>query len=55
MNLREQKEMSEEDVKRLFIRSAIEAKWDKDRIRMEAKITDGRVNILEKIEKALQG
>ena len=51
MNLREQKETSEEDVKRLCITPAVEAKWDKDRIRMEAKIG----GVLEKIEKALQG
>lgn len=39
--------LSEEDVKRQYITPAIEAKWGKStqNIRMEVKITDGRVNI----------
>ena len=41
----DKKQLSEEDVKRLFITPAIEAQWHKDHIRMEAKITDGRMNI----------
>ena len=41
----DKKQLSEEDVKRLFITPAIEAQWDKSHIRMEAKITDGRMNI----------
>ena len=41
----DKKQLSEEDVKRLFITPAIEAQWNKDHIRMEAKITDGRMNI----------
>ena len=41
----DKKQLSEEDVKRLFITPAIEAQWDKNHIRMEAKITDGRMNI----------
>ena len=41
----DKKQLSEEDVKRLFITPAIEAQWHKNRIRMEAKITDGRMNI----------
>lgn len=41
----DKKQLSEEDVKRLFITPAIEAQWDKNHIRMEAAITDGRVNI----------
>ena len=41
------KEMSEEDIKLRFITPAItdKAKWPKDKIRMEAKITDGRFNL----------
>lgn len=37
------KEMSEEDIKLQFITPAILAKWDKSRITMETKITDGRI------------
>ena len=41
----DKKQLSEEDVKRLFITPAIEAHWHKDHIRMEAKITGRRMNI----------
>ena len=37
------KEMSEEDIKLQFITPAILAKWDKNRITMETKITDGKI------------
>lgn len=39
------KQMSEEDIKRLYITPAIEAKWNKTHITMESKITDGRINL----------
>ena len=38
-------QMSEEDIKRLYITPAIEARWDKRRITMETQITDGRVSL----------
>ena len=38
-------QMSEEDIKRVYITPAIEARWDKRRITMETKITDGRVSL----------
>ncbi|RGG72191.1 restriction endonuclease subunit R [Ruminococcus sp. AF17-6LB] len=37
------KEMSEEDIKLQFITPAILDKWDKNRITMETKITDGKI------------
>lgn len=36
-------DMSEEDIKLQFITPAILAKWDKSRITMETKITDGKI------------
>ncbi len=39
------KEMSEEDIKLRFVTPAITSKWSKDKLRMEAKITDGRFNL----------
>lgn len=39
------KEMTEEDVKLHFITPAIQTKWGLDRITMETKITDGRINL----------
>ena len=39
------KQMTEEDVKLQFITPAILAKWSRDRITMETKITDGRINL----------
>ena len=38
-------QMSEEDIKLHYITPAITAKWDLDRITMETKITDGRINL----------
>ena len=38
-------EMSEEDIKRLFITPALESKWDKGMITMENKVTDGKIKI----------
>lgn len=43
MTILSKKEMSEEDIKLQFITPAITAKWDKSRITMETKITDGRI------------
>lgn len=43
--IQSKKEMSEEDIKRHFITPALERRWDKMQISMEAPITDGRVNI----------
>lgn len=54
----DKKNLSEEDIKRLYITPHIEKKWDREHIRMEMKITDGRVNIRgnmafrEKLKKA---
>lgn len=39
------KEMTEEDIKFHYISSAIVSKWDKDKITMETKITDGKINL----------
>lgn len=41
----DKKEMTEEDVKLHFITPAIQTKWGLDRITMETKITDGRINL----------
>lgn len=41
----DKKQLTEEDIKLRFITPAIQAKWDTKNIRMEKKITDGRVNI----------
>lgn len=41
----DKKSLSEEVIKNRFITPAIEAGWDKQHIRMEKAITDGRVNI----------
>ena len=43
MTILTKKEMSEEDIKLQFITPAILAKWDKSRITMETKITDGKI------------
>ena len=45
MSILSKKGMTEEDIKFQFITPAITAKWDKSRITMETKITDGRINI----------
>lgn len=39
------KQMTEEDIKFHYITPAIQSKWGLDRITMETRITDGRVNI----------
>lgn len=43
--LLEKWQLSEEDIKRLYITPAIESKWDPHRITMETKITDGKINL----------
>lgn len=39
------KEMTEEDIKFQYISPAIVSKWDKNKITMETKITDGKINL----------
>ena len=39
------KQMTEEDIKLHYITPAITARWDKDYVTMETKITDGRINL----------
>lgn len=41
----DKKQMTEEDIKLHFITPAIQSKWGLDRITMETKITDGRINL----------
>ena len=41
----DKKQMTEEDIKLQFITPAITAKWSLDRITMETKITDGKINL----------
>lgn len=43
MTIMTKKQMSEEDIKLQYITPAILAKWDKSRITMETKITDGKI------------
>ncbi|MDE6035331.1 MAG: DEAD/DEAH box helicase family protein [Ruminococcus sp.] len=43
MTILSKKEMSEEDIKFQYITPAITSKWDKNRITMEVKITDGMI------------
>ena len=43
MTILSKKEMSEEDIKLQYITPAILAKWDKSRITMETRITDGKI------------
>lgn len=38
-------EMSEEDVKLQYITPAITSKWDRGKITMETKVTDGKINL----------
>lgn len=38
-------QMTEEDIKLQYITPAITAKWNKDKITMETKITDGRISL----------
>lgn len=39
------KQMTEEDIKLHYITPSIISKWDKNKITMETKITDGKINI----------
>ena len=41
----DKKQMTEEDIKLQFITPAITVKWSLDRITMETKITDGKINL----------
>lgn len=41
----DKKQMTEEDIKLQYITPAIQAKWGLDRIAMETRITDGRINL----------
>ena len=41
----DKKQMTEEDIKLQFITPAIQARWNLDRITMETRITDGRINL----------
>ena len=41
----DKKQMTEEDIKLQYITPAIQAKWGLDRITMETRITDGRINL----------
>lgn len=43
MTILNKKEMSEEDIKFQYITPAILSKWDKSKIKMETKITDGKI------------
>ena len=45
MSLFSKKELSEEDIKRKYITPALEKKWNPDHIRMEVRITDGKINL----------
>ncbi len=45
MGIISKNQMTEEDIKFQFITPAIEAKWGKDRITFETKITDGQINL----------
>ena len=52
MTILAKKEMSEEDIKLQFITPAILDKWDKNRITMETRITDGKICLNIVIRKA---
>lgn len=41
----DKKQITEEDIKLQYITPAVQAKWGLDRITMETKITDGRINL----------
>ncbi len=43
--MQDKKQMSEADIRRLYIDPALESKWDKFRIRAEVKITDGAIDL----------
>lgn len=38
-------QMSEEDIKLQYITSSITSKWSRDKITMETRITDGKINL----------
>ena len=41
----DKKQMTEEDIKLHYITPAIQSSWGLERITMETKITDGRINL----------
>lgn len=43
--MRSKNEMTEEDIKFQYINPAIESKWDRNKISMETRITDGMINL----------
>ena len=43
--MRPKNEMTEEDIKFQYIHPAIESKWDRNKISMETRITDGMINL----------
>lgn len=43
--IRPKNEMTEEDIKFQYINPAIESKWDRNKISMETRITDGMINL----------
>ena len=43
--MRPKSEMTEEDIKFQYINPAIESKWDRNKISMETRITDGMINL----------
>ena len=45
MTLLQKKQMSEEDIKLQYITPAITSKWNVKKISMEAKVTDGKINL----------
>lgn len=45
MSVLNKKQMTEEDIKLQYITPAITAKWGLDKITMETKITDGKINL----------
>lgn len=45
MSILTKKEMSEEDIKFQYITPALLKNWDKSRITMETKITDGQIKL----------
>lgn len=43
--MRPKNEMTEEDIKFQYINPAIESKWDRSKVSMETRITDGMINL----------
>ena len=41
----DKKQLSEEDIKRLYITPAIENRWSPEKLRMEVQITDGKISL----------